>query len=89
MGDLTEAASSGDRVATLEALRDLLASALVDAKYAKDVAPLVRQMTLVLADLAELKPPERKGTPLDELANRRSAGVATSSRKAAATGRRK
>ena len=89
MSNLIDAASSGDRVVTLEALRDLLAEAVLGVKYAKDMAPLVRQMTLVMAELAELKPPVRKGTPLDELASRRSGGVPVPPRKTAAASRRK
>jgi hypothetical protein len=77
---LSAAVASGDRVASLRALRDVLASNIEAAEAPRDVAPLARQLTLVLAELDALAPPERKGTHLDQLADRRRArGAATAS----------
>jgi hypothetical protein len=72
-----EAASSGDRIATLVALRDHLALQIDEAKYAKDASPLADRLMKVLAEIAELAPPEKKGTALDQLAERRRARGAT------------
>ena len=71
---LTAAAASGDRVSTLAALRDLLADEIERSESSRDVAALSRQLTMVMGEIAELAPPaEKKGTPLDELRERRAA----------------
>lgn len=76
---LKESAASGDRVATLRALRDLLAAEIEGCGSARDVAALSRQLTMVMVEIAELAPPvAKKGTPLDELRARRTARGATS-----------
>jgi hypothetical protein len=70
---VSEAFSSGDRVASLTALRDYLAG-LVDTfdGAPKDIAPITKQLADVVRELDELAPVQRKGTALDELAARRS-----------------
>lgn len=68
---LVEAAASGDRKASLEALRDVLAESIVEAPADKR-APLAQRLAEVLDKIAALEPPKREGTPLDELAKRRS-----------------
>lgn len=72
---LLESSSSGDRVAALRDLRDLLSVTIVNAESSRDVAALSRQLTDVLSQIesAEKANPERKGTVLDELAKRRDA----------------
>ena len=75
---LSEVAAMGNRLDTLEALRGCLAWALETADSSRDIAALSRQLTMVLAEIAELAPPAvKKGTPLDELRERRAARVAT------------
>lgn len=72
---LPETAASGDRLATLRDLRDLLARTITEADSARDVASLSRQLTDVLSliETAEKAAPEEKGTALDELRKRREA----------------
>ena len=84
--DLRSAAASGDRLAALRELRDLLARSISGVEVpARDVAALSRQLTLVLAEIAELAPPAQvKGNPLDELNRRRVARGADPARKVAA-----
>ncbi len=69
--DFVEAVGSGDRVVSLRALRDVLAASIAAAESPRDVAPLARQLSLVLAEIDDLVPPEQKGTPLDQLTERR------------------
>ena len=72
---LPETAASGDRLATLRDLRDLLARTITESDSARDVASLSRQLTDVLSliETAEKAAPEAKGTALDELRKRREA----------------
>ncbi len=65
------AAQTGDEVATLEALRDLLAETL-DGAPVNVVGNLAPQLAAVLKRLAELKP-SGKVTLSDALAERREA----------------
>jgi hypothetical protein len=66
---LPEIAATGDRLATLAALRDLLAESLIDASP-RDRASLARQLTAVLAELEAA--PTQEASPVDDLAARRS-----------------
>ena len=70
---IAQSFSSGDRVASLTALRDYLAG-LVDGfdGAPKDIAPITKQLADVVRELDVLAPVQRKGTALDELAARRS-----------------
>lgn len=70
---IKETAASGDRLKTLEALRDTLSGWIDDAQYAKDIGPLSNQLQKVLTEIEALRPPEKKGTALDQLAERRRA----------------
>ena len=72
MGDLVTAAESGDRAATLKALRDRLAQDIEVCESMRDVAALARQLVLVLADLDSLPNSEVRSSA-DEIAARRSA----------------
>lgn len=69
---LHEVAATGDRVLTLKALRDVLASEIDDCESGRDLAALSRQMTLVLAEIAELAPTDEVDA-VDEIAARRNA----------------
>lgn len=79
---LDEVARTGNRLETLRALRDTIAAAMTGRDVAaRDLAALSRQLTLVLAEIAELAPTETTGTSLDELdARRRSRGAAPARR---------
>ena len=73
MADLIETAATGDRLATLRDLRDLLAREIVACESSRDLAALSRQLTDVLAQIEALAPAEKKGDAVDEIAARRSA----------------
>lgn len=66
---LREVVAAGDRRASLIALRDELAKRLQDAD--RDVAPISRQLLLVLRELDQLPTPAEE-SKVDELANRRA-----------------
>ncbi len=65
------AARSGDRLRTLEQVRDALARQIDSARDPFGLPALADKLVKVLAEIADLAPPERKGTPLDELRARR------------------
>ena len=70
---VADAFSSGDRVASLTALRDYLAGLVDDFDGApKDIAPITKRLADVVRELDGLAPVQRKGTALDELAARRA-----------------
>lgn len=71
MGELSEAAGAGDRVRTLQRLRDALAARIETAPDAA-VAQLSKQLTDVMRELAQIAPPQEEST-VDDLAARRSA----------------
>jgi hypothetical protein len=64
-------AATGDRVATLEAMRDKLAADM-DVAPPTVTAQLAARLQAVLAELAEIAAP-RKASSLDELDDRRKA----------------
>lgn len=83
---LTEAAATDDRLATLKALREVLAESIVAADADKR-APLAARLTDVLEQIDRLTPKAKAGDPVDEIAKRRAtrgAGSAKSSSRAAA-----
>jgi hypothetical protein len=71
---LSESAASGDRLAALRDLRDLLVTTITATDSPRDVAALSRQVTDVLAQIAEVEAdaPDQTGTALDELRKRRA-----------------
>ena len=71
---LVESAASGDRLATLEALRDHIAGLVGASDSARDVAALSGQLTVVLKQIEEIhgKAPA-KVSAVDEIAARRKA----------------
>ena len=79
-------AATGDKAATLRALRDALARDYDLAEYARDRATLAARLADVL-DRIDALPAEKKGTPLDELGARRAAGDGVAAR-ATRAGRR-
>lgn len=79
---LPKVAAKGDRLATLEALRDVLASSIVQADPDKR-ASLAARLTDVLEQIDKLTPQAKAGDPVDEIARRRAsrgAGTAKSQR---------
>lgn len=70
---LTESASSGDRLATLRDLRDLLAQQIQSCDSLRDLAALSGRLQAVLDQIAELEPKQAEGDGIDEIAKRRSA----------------
>ena len=76
---LADVAAEGSRVATLEALRDVLAASIVEADVDKR-APLAARLTDVLEQIDKLTPTAKVGDPVDEIAKRRTArGAGTAS----------
>lgn len=74
---VAETAAKGDQLATLTALRDRLAAEVDRCNNGRDLAPLSRQLTLILARIAELAPPTEVSI-VDQLAARRAARIADS-----------
>jgi hypothetical protein len=80
---LVQAAQSGDRTRTLQALRDRLAEEVERVaddgfcphckRGSSSVAPVAKQLRDVLGELAELSPVVRKDPVRDELERRRAA----------------
>lgn len=70
---LTESAESGDRLATLCDLRDLLARQIQSCDSLRDLAALSGRLQAVLAEIAELEPRKAEGDGIDEIAKRRAA----------------
>ena len=66
MRDLEHTAASGDRRATLEALRDLLAETIT-AAAPRDRAPLAKQLRDTMVELAGLPDPTTPVNPLQAI----------------------
>ena len=63
---LMEVAPTGDRLKTLETLRDVIANAIDGTTSAIDIAALSRQMTEVLTEIDEIKS-HSKVTEMDSI----------------------
>jgi hypothetical protein len=70
---LRESAESGNRLAALRDLRDLLAARIEDCESMRDLASLAGRLQSVLEEIAKLDPPKAEGDGIDEIAARRSA----------------
>lgn len=71
---IRESAASGDRVAALRDLRDLLAKQIEVCESGRDLASLSGRFQAVIAEIAELDgATEEKGDVIDEIAKRRNA----------------
>ena len=66
MANLIEAARSGDRRRTLEALRDKLAASIQDCESGRDVAALSKRLMEVMGELDALPQPSAEDE-LEEL----------------------
>lgn len=69
---LSDVAATGNRIATLEALRNRLATELDGCASSRDVAALASRLQAVMAELDTIAPPVAGLTPLDELRLRRA-----------------
>ncbi|WP_435111886.1 hypothetical protein [Nocardiopsis synnemataformans] len=78
MDSLSEIVTQGDRRRSLEALRDRIGAAL-DAAEPNEVAPLSRQLMMVLREIDELPDADRRDS-VDDLAARRAARRADAAR---------
>jgi hypothetical protein len=85
---LEKTVAGGNRLASLRALRDVLAKTLDTSTSARDTAALANRLTDVLEqiELAERASVPVKGTPLDELDAKRSSRGAAPRRGARTTG---
>lgn len=70
-------ASTGDRRATLQALRQVLAKAIDDDPHPRELASLTRRLQLVMEDIEALPDPNPRESTIDEIAKRRAAREAT------------
>lgn len=68
MPDLVKSAQSGDRRATLEALRDKLAAAISNSESGRDVAALSKRLMEVMDEIERL-PQDRSESPLARARN--------------------
>lgn len=75
-GLLAPVAAAGDRLATLRALRDVLARQIDASSDPFGLPALATRLQSVLEQIAAIAPPEVTGSVLDELAKRRSASGA-------------
>lgn len=67
------ASHSGDRLATLVALRDHLARSIDGCDSLRDLAALSGRLQAVLGEIAELEPKKAEGDGIDEITRRRAA----------------
>lgn len=70
---LSESASTGDRLRTLQDLRDILARQIEACESMRDLAALSGRLQAVLAEIAALEPKKAEGDGIDEIAKRRTA----------------
>lgn len=70
---LSESAESGDHLATLRDLRDLIARQIEACDSLRDLASLSGRLQAVLDQIAELEPKKAEGDGIDEIARRRAA----------------
>lgn len=69
---ISEAAASGNRLATLESLRNRLAEEIDQCDNPRDLPPLVLRLTDVMQQI-EAMPNNRQVSRADEIAERRAA----------------
>jgi hypothetical protein len=70
---LSEIASAGHMLATLEAVRDQIVADLVMCDSMRDKAALYLRLTDTLKTIDAIRPPDVKGDAVDEIAARRAA----------------
>ena len=79
MSLVSEAAPDG-RLATLQAMRDTLASAVDQCYSYRDLPALTRQLADVLRQIEDLAPPAVEVDEVDEIAQRRAARHASAAK---------
>lgn len=84
---LSESAASGDRLATLRALRDLLAVQIEACDSLRDLAALSGRLQSVLDEITRLEPKKAEGDGIDEIARRRAARRSGSAKSPSSTKR--
>ena len=67
MTNLVDAAKSGDKRATLEALRDILASTIQECESGRDMASNTKRLMEVMAELEALPKEPKKTSKHDRL----------------------
>ena len=70
---LLEAVRTGDRRASLVALRDYIAASLDETESKRDAAALTKRMMEVMEAIDALPDPEADATPLDAARKKRGA----------------
>lgn len=70
---LSESASSGDRLAALRDLRDILARNVEACDSLRDLGTLSGRLQSVLEEIDRLEGPKEAGDGIDEIAQRRAA----------------
>jgi len=70
---LRDSAASGNRLAALRDLRDVLADQIMLCESPRDLAALSRQLTDVLQQIDAATPAKPKGDAVDEITARRAA----------------
>jgi hypothetical protein len=71
--DATQPEGTASRLERLTTLRASIEATLAGDVPVRDFAALSREYRAVLAEIAELAPPEQKGDAVDEIAQRRAA----------------
>ena len=64
---------SSERLVALTPLRDTLSASIAECDSMRDLPSLSREYRAVMAEIALLAPPEKKGDAVDEIAERRAA----------------
>ena len=67
------ATEEGTRLDRLNVLRDTLESSIANCESLRDLAALSREYRAVMAEIEQLRPAEKKGDAVDEIAQRRAA----------------
>jgi hypothetical protein len=70
---LKDSAATGDRLAALRDLRDVLAESIVNCQSLRDLSSLSGRLQSVLEEIALLEGPREAGDGIDEIAQRRAA----------------
>lgn len=65
--------SDASRLDRLNTLRDTLSASIAECESMRDLASLSREYRAVMAEIDQLRPAEKKGDAVDEIAQRRAA----------------
>lgn len=81
---LTKTTATGDRLAALENLRQVLAENIDDCGSKRDLAALATRLQSVLAEIEEIRADQPKGDFVDQIAARREARRSATSKRGVA-----